>query len=58
MTRPPRRPVRHSLPPGQRYCEWYALCTNLAVGTTPHPILGDVPICERCAAKHELPITR
>lgn len=39
-------------------CEWYALCVRPAAGTTPHPILGDVPICEKCAAKHGLPITR
>lgn len=39
-------------------CEWYALCMNPAVGTTPHPILGNVPICQRCADKHALVITR
>lgn len=38
-------------------CEWYALCANLAVGTTPHPILGPVPICDRCAQRHNLPVT-
>ena len=38
-------------------CEWYALCQNDADGTTPHPILGQVPICQRCAAKHKLAIT-
>lgn len=32
-------------------CEWFALCDNPATGTEPHPILGDVPICDRCAAK-------
>ncbi len=32
-------------------CEWWALCTNEAVTTEPHPILGDVPICQRCADK-------
>lgn len=41
-----------------RVCEWYALCVNVAVGTTKHPILGDVPICDRCANKHSLKITR
>jgi hypothetical protein len=30
-------------------CEWFALCANPATGTTPHPILGDVPTCDRCA---------
>lgn len=31
-------------------CEWFALCTNKATGTVAHPILGDVPICDRCKA--------
>jgi hypothetical protein len=30
-------------------CNWFALCTNDATTTEPHPILGDVPICARCA---------
>lgn len=38
-------------------CQWYALCPNAMDGVTPHPILGDVPICKRCADKHDLPIT-
>lgn len=38
-------------------CEWYAMCANPAVGTTPHPVLGDVPICQRCADRHDLPVT-
>lgn len=42
----------------QQLCEWYALCVRPAAGTTPHPILGPVPICTQCAAKHDLPITR
>lgn len=29
-------------------CMWFAGCTNPATGTTPHPILGDVPTCVRC----------
>jgi hypothetical protein len=29
-------------------CQWFAYCTNEATGTTPHPILGDVPTCDRC----------
>ncbi len=37
-------------------CEWYLLCDHDAVGTTPHPVLGDVPICQRCADKHDLPV--
>jgi hypothetical protein len=41
-----------------RKCEWYALCDQSAAGTTPHPILGAVPICESCAAKHGLTISK
>ena len=32
-------------------CKWWAMCDNPATTTEPHPILGDVPICDRCAAK-------
>jgi hypothetical protein len=35
-------------------CEYYALCVNLAAGAVAHPILGLVPTCERCRAKHNL----
>lgn len=38
-------------------CEWFALCTNDAVGTAKHPVLGQVPICQRCANKFDLEIT-
>jgi hypothetical protein len=38
-------------------CEWFALCTNNAIGTAPHPILGAVPICQRCADKMEKTVT-
>ncbi len=34
-------------------CQWFALCDNQATGTLAHPILGEVPICDRCAAKVE-----
>lgn len=34
-------------------CEWFALCENVATATEPHPILGSIPICERCKAKLE-----
>lgn len=30
------------------WCQWFALCPNKATGTLAHPILGDVPICDRC----------
>jgi hypothetical protein len=29
-------------------CEWFALCPRPATGTTPHPVLGDVPTCDKC----------
>jgi hypothetical protein len=32
-------------------CQWFALCDNPAVTTEPHPVLGAVPICQRCADK-------
>lgn len=32
-------------------CQWFALCDHTATHTRPHPILGDVPICDRCEAK-------
>lgn len=34
-------------------CAWFALCENVAVKTEPHSVLGDVPICQRCADKLE-----
>lgn len=35
------------LPDGQ-LCEWFALCLRPATGTVHHPVLGDVPTCDRC----------
>jgi len=35
-------------------CEWFALCTNTTTRVVRHPILGDVPTCERCIAKFDL----
>ena len=32
-------------------CEWFLLCENPATTTMHHPILGDVPICQRCIDK-------
>lgn len=36
---------------GEVICEWFALCDNVAHGVVEHPVLGYVPICERCAEK-------
>lgn len=35
-------------------CEWYALCWNRASGLVLHPVLGLVPVCQRCSDKHNL----
>jgi hypothetical protein len=32
-------------------CRWFVMCENHAVTTEPHPTLGAVPICRRCANK-------
>lgn len=29
-------------------CHWFARCDRNARGTTPHPVLGDLPTCDRC----------
>lgn len=29
-------------------CQWFAKCTNYATCNTPHPVLGNVPTCDRC----------
>lgn len=34
------------------YCGWYALCTNEATKLVAHPILGQVPTCDRCASRY------
>lgn len=41
-------------PEGPPICEWYAKCENDAVGAIDHPILGPVPVCQRCTDKHEM----
>lgn len=38
----------HYLAPGKVKCQWFTLCENDATTTEPHPVLGDVPICQRC----------
>jgi hypothetical protein len=30
-------------------CQWFAACDRPALGALPHPVLGHVPACERCA---------
>lgn len=32
-------------------CMWWAKCPNPANTVMEHPVLGDVPICKRCAEK-------
>ena len=32
-------------------CQWFLLCENQATMTRPHPILGNVQICQRCNDK-------
>lgn len=46
--------VFHRTPEGELVavpCQWFALCDRDAVNVEPHPVLGEVPICERCQAK-------
>lgn len=30
-------------------CQWFAGCENVATAILPHPILGPVNVCKRCA---------
>lgn len=39
-------------------CEWFALCTREAAGTVYHPVLGDVPTCDRCRDKADPLLTQ
>jgi hypothetical protein len=32
-------------------CRQWLLCENVATMTLPHPILGELPSCKRCAEK-------
>lgn len=29
-------------------CQWFVFCGVVATGLTPHPVLGQVPTCDRC----------
>lgn len=29
-------------------CRWFLACDRPATGSVAHPILGDVPTCDRC----------
>ncbi len=42
-----------TMPKDITLCQWFALCDHTATTTQKHPILGDVPICDRCKAKYE-----
>lgn len=42
--------MAHELP---AVCHWFAKCPNPANGLRDHPVLGDVPICQRCDDKIE-----
>lgn len=35
-------------------CRWYMRCFNEATRLVTHPILGEVPTCERCVGKHDM----
>ena len=34
-------------------CRWFLRCANDATHTQSHPILGDVPICDRCQGVYD-----
>lgn len=42
--------MSNEIAPGTE-CQWYLLCTNEATLLEPHPILKQVPICQRCKDK-------
>lgn len=46
----------HHDPEGR--CEWFALCFQPAAGIVKHPILGDVPTCQLCTDRFELPLIK
>lgn len=34
-------------------CAWFAGCDNISTGAMSHPVIGDVPICDRCRERAE-----
>ena len=38
-------------PAPRKTCQWFLKCTNPATTALPHPTLGSVPTCLRCATK-------
>jgi len=36
-------------PDGHVVCGWFAGCENTTDKAAPHPVLGHVPCCDRCA---------
>lgn len=39
-------------------CAWFVGCQNAADGIVVHPILGDVPTCQRCTDKLGLDLVK
>lgn len=48
MTNKSKAPTNRAYPKPPSVCQWFLRCTNPATGKQPHPILGEVPICDRC----------
>jgi len=44
----PRRLLRPGARKPAATCEWFLRCGRPATRSTPHPVLGSVPTCERC----------
>jgi hypothetical protein len=38
-------------------CQWFFLCRSEATAAVRHPILGLVPVCDRCVDKLDLPVS-